>query len=131
MLTTSMSRGIATVFVLAGLAAWPTPARAQTYHSASGNICQSVYPYSSSGLGSGLSHESSGLRNGSSGFQFVFCPLTRTNALSTSGFSEVYVDVNDGSATLWCAVETYDYFGRTIDTSAFVTTPNAGYGEIA
>jgi len=128
---TLIRRGIARLVLLAAIAACPTLAQAQTYHSASGNICQSVYPYSSSGLGSGLSHEGTGLRNASSSFQYVFCPLTRTNALSTSGFSEVYVDVHDGSGTLWCAVETEDYFGNATNTTGFVTTPNAGAGEIA
>jgi hypothetical protein len=127
----STTRGIARALLLAGIAACPTLAQAQTYHSASGNICQSVYPYSSSGLGSGLFHENTGLRNSSSVFQFVWCPLTRTNALGTSGFSEVYVDVNDSTASLWCAVESNDYFGNTTSLTSFVTTPNPGSGEIA
>jgi hypothetical protein len=94
-----------------------------------GTICDSVYPANDASYGTNLYKEFSGLRNGSSGFRYVFCPLHRSNGGTTTGLSSVYVAVDDSTGTQWCHAQSVDEFGNLI-ASQTRTIPSAGNNRL-
>jgi len=126
----SRSHGKVSVIVtlLATAGAVATPADAADDKSFHGTSCTSIYP-ADDFYGTGIYQETSGIRNGSTGWRYIQCPIVRDNTVNVNGAADVEAAVSDNSGQMWCYAMSLDRFGSAVD-SAFLSIPSPGTNRV-
>lgn len=94
-----------------------------------GSDCENIYPPNSS-LGTDLYNSTWGLRNASSGWRYVVCPIPNVQGLSTGTLTDVDVAVNSTDPEMWCRVSSYDRYLNTGNATALREANGTGRRNI-
>lgn len=114
---------LGTLFAFA-LAFAPTSALARktVFH---GSVCENIYPASHS-LGGDVYEEAGGLRNASSTWRYIICPITRFDGAS-GNITDIEVSLYSTDADMWCSVSSLNRYNSSGSSSGNRSAGGTGY----
>lgn len=124
-----LARPLATALLAVGLIGLSSEAMAASKTVIHGSDCENNYPPNSS-LGTDLYQSATGLRNGSTSWRYIVCPIPNVQGFSSGTLTDVDVAVYSTNPDMWCRVGSYDRYLSTGNVSALREANGTGNRNI-